>query len=102
MARSKCLERCISKSRRACEDFAAEAAIALEITRRERELRERGNGPAQGLPDTKVGTFTPALYYEAKKDGWTVISMYSVIMGSSGWQVVHCPGFHQYLLALVV
>jgi hypothetical protein len=33
------------------------------------------NGPAQGLPETKVGTFTQALYDEAKKDGWTVISM---------------------------
>ena len=32
-------------------------------------------GPAQGLSDTKVGTFTQALYDEAKKDGWTVISM---------------------------
>jgi hypothetical protein len=31
-------------------------------------------GPAQGLPDTKVGTFTPELYVEAKKDGWIVIS----------------------------
>ena len=30
---------------------------------------------AQGLPDTKVGTFTQALYDEAKKNGWTVISM---------------------------
>ena len=29
----------------------------------------------QGLPDTKVGTFTQALYDEAKKQGWTVISM---------------------------
>jgi phosphoglycolate phosphatase-like HAD superfamily hydrolase len=37
--------------------------------------REYAYGPAQGLPDTKVGTFTPALYDEAKKDGWTVISM---------------------------
>ncbi len=26
-------------------------------------------------PDTKVGTFTQALYDEAKKDGWFVISM---------------------------
>ena len=32
-------------------------------------------GPAQGVPDTKVGTFTQALYDEAKKDGWIVISM---------------------------
>ena len=37
--------------------------------------REYAYGPAQGLPDTKVGTFTQALYDEAKKDGWTIISM---------------------------
>ena len=37
--------------------------------------REYAYGPALGLPDTKVGTFTQALYDEAKKNGWTVISM---------------------------
>jgi phosphoglycolate phosphatase-like HAD superfamily hydrolase len=37
--------------------------------------REYAYGPAAGLPDTKVGTFTPALYDEAKSKGWTVISM---------------------------
>jgi hypothetical protein len=37
--------------------------------------REYAYGPAQGLPDTKVGTFTQALYGKAKKQGWTVISM---------------------------
>ena len=37
--------------------------------------REYAYGPAQGLPATKVGTFTQALYEEAKKQGWTVISM---------------------------
>jgi hypothetical protein len=37
--------------------------------------REYAYGPAQGLPDSKVGIFTLALYDEAKKDGWTVISM---------------------------
>ena len=37
--------------------------------------REYAYGPAAGLPDTKVGAFTPALYDEAKKNGWTVISM---------------------------
>jgi phosphoglycolate phosphatase-like HAD superfamily hydrolase len=37
--------------------------------------REYAYGPAQGLPDSKVGTFTPALYDEAKKRGWVVISM---------------------------
>lgn len=37
--------------------------------------REYAYGPAKGLPDTKVGTFTQALYDEAKKQGWIVISM---------------------------
>jgi hypothetical protein len=37
--------------------------------------REYAYGPAQGLPATKVGTFTQALYDEAKSRGWTVISM---------------------------
>ena len=37
--------------------------------------REYAYGPAQGLPDTKSGTFTQALYDEAKKKGWIVISM---------------------------
>jgi len=37
--------------------------------------REYAYGPAQGLPDTKVGTFTQALYDEAKSKGWVVISM---------------------------
>jgi phosphoglycolate phosphatase-like HAD superfamily hydrolase len=37
--------------------------------------REYAYGPAQGLPNSKVGTFTQALYDEAKKDGWFVISM---------------------------
>ena len=37
--------------------------------------REYAYGPAQGLPATKVGTFTQALYDEAKQRGWPVISM---------------------------
>ena len=37
--------------------------------------REYAYGPAQGLRNSKVGTFTQALYDEAQKDGWTVISM---------------------------
>jgi hypothetical protein len=37
--------------------------------------REYSYGPARGLPDTKVGTFTQALYDEAKQKGWTVVSM---------------------------
>jgi phosphoserine phosphatase len=37
--------------------------------------REYAYGPAQGLPDTKVGTFTQELFDEANKQGWIVISM---------------------------
>ena len=37
--------------------------------------REYAYGPAHELPGTKVGTFTQALYDEATKKGWTVISM---------------------------
>jgi phosphoglycolate phosphatase-like HAD superfamily hydrolase len=37
--------------------------------------REYAYGPATGLPDTKVGTFTQELYDEAKSKGWMVISM---------------------------
>jgi hypothetical protein len=38
-------------------------------------VREYAYGPAQGLPESRVGTFTRALYDEAGKNGWTVISM---------------------------
>jgi hypothetical protein len=37
--------------------------------------REYAYGPAQGLPDSTIGTFTQALYDEAAKSSWTVISM---------------------------
>ena len=37
--------------------------------------REYAYEPAKGLRDTKVGTFTRALYDEATKKGWIVISM---------------------------
>ena len=46
--------------------------------------REYAYGPAQGLRDTKVGTFTQALYDEAKKKGWTVISM------KNDWKPIFC------------
>ena len=37
--------------------------------------REYAYGPANGLPNTKVGTFTQNLYNLAKTNGWVVISM---------------------------
>jgi len=44
--------------------------------------REYAYGPANGLPDSKVGTFTQALYDEAKTKGWIVISM------KNDWKVI--------------
>lgn len=37
--------------------------------------REYAYGPAQGLPDSRIGTFTQALHDEATGMGWHVISM---------------------------
>jgi phosphoglycolate phosphatase-like HAD superfamily hydrolase len=37
--------------------------------------REYAYGPALGLPNSKIGAFPQALYDQAKKQGWTVISM---------------------------
>jgi hypothetical protein len=37
--------------------------------------REYAYGPATGLPNTAFGTFTQALYDDAKAKGWIVISM---------------------------
>jgi phosphoglycolate phosphatase-like HAD superfamily hydrolase len=39
------------------------------------DQREYAYGPANGLPDSKIGTFTQELYDEAQKSGWTIISM---------------------------
>ena len=39
--------------------------------------REYAYGPAEQLPDSKVGTFTQGLYDEATKNGWVVIHMKS-------------------------
>lgn len=37
--------------------------------------REYAYGPAEGLPDSKVGVFPQALFDEAVRQGWIVISM---------------------------
>jgi phosphoserine phosphatase len=39
------------------------------------DKREYAYGPANGLPDTKFGTFPPSLMEEAKQKSWVVISM---------------------------
>ena len=57
------------------------ARLAMLVLHDDAE-REYAYGPAQGLPATKVGTFTQALYDEAKKNGWPVISM------KNDWRVI--------------
>jgi hypothetical protein len=54
---------------------AGDGARLMMLVLHDDAQREYAYGPAQGLPDTKVGTFTQALYDEAKQKGWTVISM---------------------------
>ena len=39
--------------------------------------REYAYGPANGLPDTKFGTFSESLMEKARHKGWVVISMKS-------------------------
>jgi hypothetical protein len=54
---------------------AGDGARLMMLVLHDDANREYAYGPAQGLPDSKVGTFTQALYDEAKKKGWVVISM---------------------------
>ena len=54
---------------------AGEGARLAMLVLHDDATREYAYGPAQGLRDTKVGTLTQALYDEARKNGWTVISM---------------------------
>jgi phosphoglycolate phosphatase-like HAD superfamily hydrolase len=54
---------------------AGDGARLMMLVLHDDAQREYAYGPAQGLPDSNVGKFTQALHDEAKKDGWTVISM---------------------------
>jgi hypothetical protein len=54
---------------------AGDGARLMMLVLHDDEEREYAYGPAEGLGDTRVGTFTQALYDEAKTNGWTVISM---------------------------
>ena len=53
---------------------AGDGARLMMLVLHDDAQRECAYGPAQGLPDTKVGTLTQALD-DDKKDGWTVFSM---------------------------
>ncbi|MCI0333602.1 MAG: haloacid dehalogenase-like hydrolase [Planctomycetes bacterium] len=54
---------------------AGDGARLMMLVLHDDANREYAYGPANGLPDSKVGTFSQALYDEAKNKGWTVISM---------------------------
>jgi hypothetical protein len=54
---------------------AGDGARLMMLVLHDDATREYAYGPAQGLPDSKVGTFTRGLYDEAKQRGWSVISI---------------------------
>lgn len=54
---------------------AGDGARLMMLVLHDDAAREYAYGPARSLPDSKFGTFTAALDDEAKKNGWTVISM---------------------------
>jgi hypothetical protein len=54
---------------------AGDGARLMMLVLHDDGKREYAYGPAQRLPNTKVGTFNQALSDEAKKKGWVIISM---------------------------
>jgi phosphoglycolate phosphatase-like HAD superfamily hydrolase len=54
---------------------AGDGARLSMIVLHDDATREYAYGPAEGLPKSRVGTFTQALYDEAKTKGWFVISI---------------------------
>jgi phosphoglycolate phosphatase-like HAD superfamily hydrolase len=54
---------------------AGDGARLAMLVLHDDEKREYAYGPTQGLPATRVGAFTQALYDEAKSKGCTMISM---------------------------
>jgi hypothetical protein len=54
---------------------AGDGARLMMLVLHDDAQREYAYGPAQGLPASRVGTFTQALYDEAKKKSWSVVSM---------------------------
>jgi phosphoglycolate phosphatase-like HAD superfamily hydrolase len=54
---------------------AGDGARLMMLVLHDDAEREYAYGPAKGLPDTRVGTFPRALYDEATRRGWSVVSM---------------------------
>jgi phosphoserine phosphatase len=64
---------------------AGDGARLMMLVLHDDAEREYAYGPANGLPDTKVGTFSQALADEAKTKGWVVISM------KNDWKTIFGP-----------
>ena len=54
---------------------AGDGARLMMLVLHDDPTREYAYGPAGGLPNTQVGTFSDELMAEAKKSGWIIISM---------------------------
>jgi hypothetical protein len=54
---------------------AGDGARLMMLVLHDDATREYAYGPAKGLPVSRVGAFSQALYDEAARKGWTVISM---------------------------
>jgi phosphoglycolate phosphatase-like HAD superfamily hydrolase len=54
---------------------AGDGARLMMLVLHDDAKREYAYGPARGLPNTSVGTFSETLLTEATKNSWTVISM---------------------------
>jgi phosphoserine phosphatase len=65
---------------------AGDGARLMMLVLHDDAEREYAYGPANGLPDTKVGTFSQGLADEAKQRGWVVISM------KNDWKTVFPEG----------
>jgi phosphoserine phosphatase len=64
---------------------AGDGARLMMLVFHDDARREYAYGPANGLPDTKFGTFPQSLMNEAKTSGWNVISM------KKDWKAIFPP-----------
>jgi phosphoglycolate phosphatase-like HAD superfamily hydrolase len=65
---------------------AGDKARLMMLLLHDDATREYAYGPAAGLPDTSVGTFSEALLMKATKNSWVVISMKSDWKQIFPWQ----------------
>lgn len=64
---------------------AGDGARLMALVFHDDAEREYAYGPANGMPDTKLGTFTQDLMDEAKQKSWNIISM------KNDWKTIFPP-----------